>query len=75
MIIVALHKKIRVVDKETKYLNYNDLNDSNRRRCKEKLNANQTHMFRILQTLSIDEEFELIINCATRTLKLSIIES
>ena len=32
-------------------------------------------MFKILQTLSIDKELKLIINHATRILKLSIIES
>ena len=51
------------------------MNDSNRRRRKEESNASQTHMFKILQTLSIDKELRLIINRATRTLRLSIIES
>ena len=69
------NKKIRTVEKKMKCSNYNELNNSNRRHRKEKLNANQTHMFKILQTLSIDEKFKLIINCAARMLRLSIIES
>ena len=67
-------KKIRTVEKETKRSNYNELNDLNRRRRKEKSNAGQTHMFKIFQALSVDEELKLIINRAARTLKLSIIE-
>ena len=70
-----LNKKIRIVDKKIKQLNYNELNDLNRRRRKKELNADQTHIFKILQILSISEKFELIINRATRTLKLLIIES
>ena len=58
-----------------KRLNYNELNDLNRRDCKRKSNADQIHMYKILQTLSINEKFKLIINRAIRTLKLSIIES
>ena len=33
------NKKIKTADKETKRLNYNELNDSNQRRRKEKSNA------------------------------------
>ena len=44
----SLDKKIRTIDKKTKYLNYNKLNNSNQR-CREKeLNVNQTYMFKIL---------------------------
>ena len=68
-------KKIRTADKKTKCSNYNELNDSNRRDRKEESNAGQAHMYKILQALLIDEKFKLIINRATRTLKLSIIES
>ena len=56
-LLSSSNKKIRTIKKEMKRSNYNELNDSNRRRRKEKSNANQTHMFKILQTLSIDKEF------------------
>ena len=74
-LLFSSDKKIRVVNKKTKHSNYNELNDSNRRRRKRKLNANQTYMFKNLQVLSLNEKFELIINRATCTLKLSIIKT
>ena len=75
LLLFSLNKKIKAVDRKTKRLNYNELNDSNRQRRKEDLNANQISIFKGLQALSIDEELRLIINRAVRTLKLSIIKS
>ena len=73
-LLFSSNKKIRVVEKETKRLNYKTLNNSRQRDCKEELNVNKTYMYKTLQVLSVDKEFKLINNRTARTLKLSIIE-
>ena len=68
------NKKIKTVEKKTKRSNYKELNDSNQRDRREESNADWIHIYKILQTLSIDEKLKLIINYAARILKLLIIE-